>query len=213
LSQTTGAVGFEELFESADEAILVVELATHRIQRSNAKAVQLFGDDVQQPGSLSLEQLFPLIPLEQLRDLVRSQDRDSIREVIEVRWTEPRNRERWFELRGISASFRGRNMLLVHARDVPERQHLASGIAHELNNLLQGMRMCSNVLAEEVAMESGFQDLVKHIDSSIEKARCLMQRLVDHCLDLEQLTQIGRLHSSSPCLAGDVAQPQALPDR
>lgn len=189
-SQTSEAVGFEDLFESADEAILMVESTTHHIQRSNPKAVRLFGRYVEQLGSLSLERLLPLAPVEQLGELWRLQDGDSIREVIEVRWTDPRGTERWLELRGILASLRGRNTLLVHARDVPERRHLADKLEHDINNVLQGTRMCCNALAEEFAMKSGSRDLLQHIDSSIESAQQLTRRLVAHCLDLERLAHI-----------------------
>jgi hypothetical protein len=206
LSQPSEAVVFEDIFESADEAILMVEPTTHHIQRSNPKAVCLFGPYVEQAGIRSLERLFPLVPVEQLGELWRLQDGDSIREVIEVRWTDPRGAERWFELRGILASFRGRNTLLVHARDVPERRHLADELEHDINNMLQGTRMCCNALAEEFAMKSGSRDLLQHIDSSIESAQQLTRRLAAHCLDLERLAHNRRLHSNSRRSGGDVVQ-------
>ena len=212
VSQTSEAVGFEELFESADEAILMVEPTTHHIQRSNPKAVRLFGRSVDQLGRLSLEQLLPMARVEQLGELWRPRDEDSIGEAIEVRWTDPKGAELWLELRGILASFRGRNTLLVHARDVLERRHLADKLEHEINNVLQGMRMCCNALAEEFAMKSGSRDLLQHIDSSIESAQQLTRRLVAHCLDLERLAHNRRLHFNSRGSGGDVVQLQVLPD-
>jgi PAS domain-containing protein len=212
VSQPLKAVVFENIFESADEAILIVEPTTHHIQMSNPKAVWLFGSDVEQPGRRSLERLFPLVPVEQLGELWRLQDGDSIREVIEVLWTDPRGAERWLELRGILASFRGRNTLLVHARDVPVRRHLADKLEHDINNVLQGTRMCCNALTEEFATKSGSRDLLQHIDSSIESAQQLTRRLVAHCLDLERLAHNRRLHSNLPGSGGDVAQLQVLSD-
>lgn len=188
---------FWRLFEGADEAILMVEPATYHIRSRNTKAVRLFGGFAEQPGSCSLEDLLPLIPVEQLLDLGRSRDGDSSREAIEVRLTDLRGRERWLELRGTLASFRGSDTLMMHARDVSERKYmeqkqsqtekmqalsqLAGGITHDFNSLLQGMSMCSNLLATEFAKDSESRELLKHIDSSIESAQQMTQWLLAFC--------------------------------
>lgn len=207
--------GFWKLFEGADEAILMVELTTHHIRSGNTKAVKLFGHRAQQPGNCSLEDLFPSIPVEQLQELGRSHDGDTSREVIEVRWTDLSGRERWLELRGTLASFRGSDTLMVHARDVSELKNmernrsqtekmqalsqLAGGIAHEFNNLLQGMCLCSNQLAEEFAEGSEHRELLKHIDLSIESAQQLTQWLFAYCGQRKssyQRTNLNRLLTS-----------------
>jgi signal transduction histidine kinase len=189
--------GFWKLFEDGDEAMLMVDPTTHHIQSGNAKAAQLFGGCVRHSGTCLLEDLFRMTPGEQLRNLGRPHAEGSIRKAVKVPWTNLNGREIWLELSGTLVPFRGTDMLMVHARDVSALRNLqlaqsqtekmralsqlAGGVAHDFGNLFHGMHMCSNLLAEQLAEGSESQELLKHIDSSIDSALRITDWLLAYC--------------------------------
>ncbi len=189
--------GFWALFDAADEAILLVEPGTHQIRSANTRAIHLFGHLLRQPGGVSVEALFPSMSANESRRRQRTALGGLTPEMIEVRWTDVNNCERDLELHSTSASFRGCDSLLVHVRDVSLRyelerrqsqaekmqalSQLADSISHDLNNLLEGMAICTGLLAVKFEQDTEDRELVNHIDSSIESARQLTDWLLAYC--------------------------------
>ena len=189
--------GFWNLFDDGDEAILMAEPTTLQIKGNNAKAAKLFDSLAERPESHSLENLFRMVPAEQLRSLKGPLSRGPRRNTLEVRWKDSSDREYWLELWGTLTPFRGTDMLLVHARDISERKNmqlaqsqtekmralgqLAGGIAHEFQNLLQGIRMCSESLEQEIGACGDSRELLKQINSSIESSQRLAEWLGAYC--------------------------------
>jgi PAS domain S-box-containing protein len=192
---------FWQLFEESHEAIFMVDPITQHIRCTNGKAAKVLGDLADQPTGCSIEEMFRMIQLDRLRELESPQNANWSRESIEFCRREASGLERWFELRGTLAPFRGSETLMVHARDISARRYmeraqsriekmqalsqLAGGMAHDFRNLLGGISLCTAALASEFAENAESRELLKHVDSSIERAQQLTQWLLAYCRQSE----------------------------
>jgi PAS domain S-box-containing protein len=193
LSQSEEA--FRNLLELSNDAIVVVDPRSRRIRARNRKVGEVVGIADGHLESRSLEELFHFIPIEQFQELIAILGHCSTPKATEIHWNDLNHKEHWLEVTARYVQFRGSSAVMLHARDVSERKHLehrksqaekaqslnrlATGITHDFNNLLQGMRMCSDLLSE-TKERSESEELLKQIDWSIASAQQLTGWLLSY---------------------------------
>jgi PAS domain S-box-containing protein len=185
---------FAELFESAPEAIVLVD-EHDRVLRANQEFTRTFGYTIEEVVGRPAADL--IIPAE-LRDealaitervavgekvsleTVRRR-KDGVRVPVSILATAIRAPGKGLEIYGIYRDITGRKQLeeqLLQSQKIEAVGRLAGGIAHDFNNLLTAIRGHTSFLMEEIPTDAPWRSELGEIDRAAGRAASLTRQLL-----------------------------------
>ena len=189
---------FRHLFDNSQLAMWVYDLETLRVIAGNAAALQLYGYDADELGSLTVAEI--LDQEDESRKFYLGADPSPPREKA---WRHRRKdgTALFVETRTQDVEIDGRELRLVAAQDVTARKlaeealrrteeqlrhaqkmeavgRLAAGVAHDFNNLLSVVLGCTNLVLEDLKPEDPICADLQEVRKAGERGAALIRQLL-----------------------------------